>query len=85
MSNKETIEYLNCIIDDFFKNKHGAFMIADVHIDSKRLEAIHKAIRVLEKTPDEEELEHSCCYWEDGKCVMEHDICPDNYNCDDFD
>lgn len=85
MSNKEVIEYLNSIVDDFFLNKHDSLMVADVHIDSKRLEAIHKAIRVLEKSPNETELEHSCCYWQNDTCVLGHDCCPDNYNCDDFD
>jgi len=28
---------------------------------------------------------HSCCYWENNKCMLGRDYCPDDYRCDYFD
>lgn len=28
---------------------------------------------------------HSCCYWENNKCILGKDYCSDDYRCDYFD
>ena len=48
-------------------------------------EVREQALDIIDKYGAEVEYKHSCCYWENNKCILGKDYCPDDYRCDDFD